>query len=703
MSVSGVGPFAYQWRKNGSGIVGATESTFTLPAVQSADAGLYSVVVSNVSGAVTSLEALLTVSAPPPPTRPVISAHPANKSVLIGQVATFSVSATGQGTLTYQWSKNGVTLSGATQSTYAIASAQLSDAGDYTVVVVNEGGFVQSNTATLTVRTAFTPTGPTIILQPFSQTTTLTGTVTFSVTATSDTPVSYQWIKDGAPIAQATSASLTIRDARFLDAGSYAVFITNAHGVTVSDFVTLTVNPIPASIAPSLATQPGSQEVQAGANVTFSVVAHGSAPLSYQWRKNGLTIAGATQAVFSLNGVQPNDAGTYSVIVTNPVGAAISANAILSVAATPAMNAPVFTSQPQSRTVVVNDPVTLSVSVQGTAPFTYQWKKDSVAIAGATTASYTIASAQLTHAGVYTVSVSNPGGTAQSAPAVLTVNPPSPANAPTIITHPASQVVNSGTAVVLSVVAQGSGSLTYQWRKNGVSLPGANAPTFTLASSQTSDSGIYSVVVVNQAGSTASNNATLQVNATSTIVAPSIASQPQAVSATVGGNASFTVTAAGSVPMSFAWMKDGVEIAGAVQPTLVLSNLQLSDRGHYTVIVRNAGGIVTSAQALLTVTPAPTLGVPTILAHPVPQTVNAGDPAVFSVTAQGNMPLSYQWRQNGVPIAGATQSSFKLNSVGLVDAGRYSVVVTNSVGASLSREAVLTVLNAPTPPLPQTA
>ena len=149
VTASGVGPFAYQWKKNGENIAGATGATLTLANVTSADAASYSVVVTNSAGSATSNAATLTVTAAA--TAPSITTQPSSSSVISGSAASFSVAASGTATLTYQWRKDGTAISGATSSTYSISSTATSDAGSYTVVVTNSAGSATSNAATLTV------------------------------------------------------------------------------------------------------------------------------------------------------------------------------------------------------------------------------------------------------------------------------------------------------------------------------------------------------------------------------------------------------------------------------------------------------------------------------------------------------------------------------------------------------------------------
>jgi len=149
VTATGDPPLNYQWRKNGVDILGATSSSYTTPATVDADNGsLFSVVVSNGGGSVTSNNATLTVRTPP-----TITIQPADRTVSAGQRARFSVTATGTTPLRYQWTKNGVNISGATKASYATPPTTVEDNGAlFAVTVSNLAGSVTSNNAILTVQ-----------------------------------------------------------------------------------------------------------------------------------------------------------------------------------------------------------------------------------------------------------------------------------------------------------------------------------------------------------------------------------------------------------------------------------------------------------------------------------------------------------------------------------------------------------------------
>jgi hypothetical protein len=173
------------------------------------------------------------------------------------------------------------------------------------------------------------------------------------------------------------------------------------------------------AVAPSITTQPAAQSVAVGASASFSVVATGSGQLAYQWRKDGTALSGATSATYAIAAVATSQAGSYDVVVSNSAGSVTSSAATLTV--TGGTTAPAIVTSPVSQSVALGTSVTFSVTASGAAPLSYQWRKNSTAISGATSASYTISSAAATDAGNYDVVVSNSAGSATSAVASLTV------------------------------------------------------------------------------------------------------------------------------------------------------------------------------------------------------------------------------------------------------------------------------------------
>jgi Ig-like domain-containing protein len=263
--------------------------------------------------------------------------------------------------------------------------------------------------------------------------------------------------------------------------------------------------------APSITTQPANQTVTAGQMATFNVIATGTAPLSYQWRKSSTNISGATAASYTTLATTTSDnSAKFDVVITNNVSSVTSTQAILTVNAAPV--APSITTQPANQTVTAGQTATFSVVATGAAPLSYQWRKNSSNIVGATAANYTTpATTAADNNATFDVVVTNSVSGVTSSPATLTVN--SLPAAPTITTPPANQTVTAGQTATFSVVATGTAPLTYQWQKNGSDITSATSPSYTTPVNTTADSGeLFRVVVSNAAGNVTSSSATLTVN-----------------------------------------------------------------------------------------------------------------------------------------------------------------------------------------------
>jgi hypothetical protein len=202
----------------------------------------------------------------------------------------------------------------------------------------------------------------------------------------------------------------------------------------------------PAGFAPVINVQPADATVTNGTPIILSLSASGTQPLGFQWFKNGAIIPGATGIIFSISGAQSGDEGNYSAVVTNNAGTAASSIAVVRVVVPPSI-----ATQPASQPAVVGSNVQLSVGVNGTAPFRFQWRKAGALIAGATDSALALNAVQLADAGAYSVTVSNPAGLTNSAAATLTVVPPGPAsrlsNLSVRTTLIAGQIVIVGIAV----------------------------------------------------------------------------------------------------------------------------------------------------------------------------------------------------------------------------------------------------------------
>ena len=208
---------------------------------------------------------------------------------------------------------------------------------------------------------------------------------------------------------------------------------------------------------------------------------------------------------------------------------------------------------------------------------------------GATAATLSFPGVQLSQAGSYSVAVFNGGGSAFSTTAVVTVRP-----LPVIVQHPVSQNVQPGTNFTLSVLATGTGPLTYQWRFNGSAIAGATGSSLSYPNAQLeTHSGSYDVLVTDNTGTRLSQAATLIV-----LARPVITNQPVASTVLQGQTARFSVVAGPIhplLPLYYRWLRNGSLYVSNNFPDLVITNAQ--SNGTFRVIVGNLAGTANSVPA----------------------------------------------------------------------------------------------------------
>jgi len=444
---------------------------------------------------------------------PTITTHPANAAAPALGSATFTVVAAGIPSPSYQWQRqpagsftfsnlvNDTTYSGVGTATLTVGNVLTAYSGDQFRVIVSNGinPSATSNAATLSIGEApvFTSAATATFKAGEMGNFTVTASGTPAATFTGTDLPSWLTLSTGGLLSGIPPESAV---------GNVAFTVNATNGVTVTQSFTLTVTP--AIVAPTISSQPANIAVNQGDTASFSVTAIGTAPIAYQWRRNGTAIGGATAASLSLANVQPSVAGTYSVTVTNTAGSVTSSGATLTV-----NTAPVFTAQPQSQTALAGSVVTFAVSAGGGTSFSYQWRKNGVAIVGATSASLTLTGVTVADAGNYDVLVGNSLGTVTSSLAQLTIV--ATASGPVITAQPASRSVLAGSGTVLAVGATGAPAPTYQWRKDGTPIAGAVSSTYALSGVGSGAAGRYDVIVSNSAGSVLSSGAVVTVLARS--------------------------------------------------------------------------------------------------------------------------------------------------------------------------------------------
>ena len=395
----------------------------------------------------------------------------------------------------------------------------------------------------------------------------------------------------------------------------------NTTAPATNDFQEVTITVSSAPIAPSVATEPQGQSVFEGQNATFTVVPNGTLPLSYQWYDNTSSpIANATNSTLALTNVHLADAGGYSVLLSNPYGAVTSAPGQLTVG----LAAPSISTQPQNLTVIPGQFATFSVTASGSQPLIYQWYYNAnTLLVGPTGPILILTNVQPSDAGSYSVVVSNTAGSVTSSNAVLTVNT-NPA-APLFITQPTSLHIYAGDTATFTAAAVGTQPITYQWNKNTVPIPGANASALTLTNVQPSDAGTYTVVASNSVSTTASTNAVLTVTLKSPPLLPNIPTNQ------------FNIT-------NFGALGDGVSNnATAIQSTINAA----AAAGGGTVEIPSAGTLSTY------------LSGPIVLSNNVNLEIDSG--AMLQMLTRSNWPGATTF------ISGTTLHDVEISGLGTID------------------------------------
>ena len=554
------------------------------------------------------------------PQPPLIISQPGNQTVKVGQTATFSVTATGTGPLTYQWYVNGVPISGATSSTYTTPPTTAGQSGSvYTVTVSNPVGSVTSNGATLTVQVIPPVAGS---LVPSNATPPYNSPVMLIPTFSGGTAVIGSMGVGSSDITASAASGGSYPTPALTSAKTYTLTVTSPQGTVVS--TTCVVTPTPVTITPIV---PANQTTAPG-QLTFSATASGGLT-------NGLTWTASTGTFSGNVWTSPTAPGTYTITATSVDEPSVF------VTTTSTISGPTITTQPVSQHVCTGSNIVLSVTASYAA--TYQWNFNGTPIPGATSSTYTISTAAAGNAGNYTVTVTNGAASVTSAVATIAVGSQ-------ITSNPASVTILPTQTASFSVVAQGLSPFTYQWFQipsgsaTGSAIPGATSNIYTTPPVDTTYNGAqYYATVTDSCGTTplTSTNATLTV--TTGNASPTIITQPVGASVAPGGTTTFNVVASGTPALSYQWyvipagQTTGTAVAGATSDSYTVPSSATAigdDQNQYYVVVTNAYGQAVSQPATLAVGS----GI-LITQQPVTQYVNVGSPATYQVTAVSNLPL----------------------------------------------------------------
>jgi hypothetical protein len=697
VEASGSTPLSYEWRRNGVLVfTNTTNNRLEFTSARFVDAGTYTVTARNVAGAATSAPFEITVvaAAAPAVTRPLY-----DQTVVSGSTPLLSIEVTGTPPLSFVWRKDGVEIARTSQpalslSTLNLAPAQL--AGRYTVTVSNSLGSAESAPGTLTV---LAPAAPVIVRHPIGVRLAEGAVDHLDAQIDGPPPLQYQWFKDGIALSGATAESFYRNPWRAADSGSYTLRVANDAGEVTSEPARVVVVAPTAGTPPQFALHPAPHTMAVGEDTALSarVANWNDATLQYQWLRDGVAIPGATTQDLVLKGITLAQAGSYACRATTGGGTAMSRAATITVTATPVEG---WFRHPASVSPAVGE----SVEFSGIPKFPdttgrsyritwYRTNPDRLITNALST--YSIGSVTEQDAGGYFAllevfdAASRLIASYRSEEAQLEIRS---AGAPVIARQPESwtlyeDATQSGPVFQCWTTTQGT--VRYQWRLNGVNIPGATNNTYAAPARSSAFAGAYTVALSNASGTTISDPGRLTLRpATDTY----ISAQPASRQALL--NAQFTLSATLQSPYTPAmqWYKDGAPIAGATGNAYVVSALRPEDEGSYHVVFTVPGGTFTSQDARVSLLPQPTI--PVVVESPLNTVVRPGGTTALAAGVSGKPPLTYAWYKDGQPVAGGTNAVLAWDGATMADAGRYHVVVSNSFGSATSADATLTVTSA---------
>jgi predicted outer membrane repeat protein/parallel beta-helix repeat protein len=379
-----------------------TNNILNINGITQNDEGIYYCLTSNVCGSLSSNEMNLNVKS-----LPNIDSASTSQSLCVGSNALFMVTASGTGSISYQWYKGAQAIPGAISSVLQLNNIQTADQAQYNCRVSNECGYINSTDVTLNVLSPISVTA-----QSGNMTACAATTANFSLTASGSTPISYQWYGPAGSISGATNNSYTTPSLTMSGQGNYYCVATNACGSVQTSNVLLNINS-----APVISQQPSNTMSCVGQSTVFSVVPSGVQTYSYQWYKNAQPITGAINNVFLINSTTLNDSANYYCVVTNQCGNTTSSSALLTVK-TPIT----IISQSADSSRCVGGQMTFSLNATGSSPITYQWYRNNYLLPGVTSSTYSLNNISMPNAGYYHAFATNACGIVSTTYKTLTVH-----------------------------------------------------------------------------------------------------------------------------------------------------------------------------------------------------------------------------------------------------------------------------------------
>ena len=571
-------------------------------------------------------------------TAPANITQPTNQTAAVGDTATFNVTAGGAAPLSYQWNFNGTNIAGATNATLILTNVQLTQAGNYAVLVTNIYGAAASSNAVLSVFVPAIP--PAILSQTPNQVVLLGNTATFSVNVSGSDPLSYFWSRNGVLIPGATNASYAFYNAQLADSGSkFSCVVTNAYGSASSTNVSLKVIDTMAN------------DLCSGA-IVINTGSYTNVQSTLKASSYGDPVPDCVSG-FGHGVWYQFTAPVTGQLIVDTFGSDFDTGLAIYTGSCDSLT------QVQCSDDVIGVGVTSQVTMPTTAGTTY------IILAG--------------------------GYGSDSGNLVLHLNHLTP---PAFVMQPTNTSVVVSSNASFTATLAGTLPMSLQWYFNdapladGGRISGSTNSTLNIANVQTNDGGNYFLIASNVVGVTTSSVVVL----TPVILPPVFVQTPASQAVGVGSNANFAAVVSGTSPFSYQWdrngyilVDDGIHITGSTTSSLSISNLSTADAGNYTLTVTNQSGSASAMAVLVVMTP------PAFTSQPVGRSVPPGLPTTFNASASGIPAPYYQWQLNGTNISSwSPAGSFSIGAVNTNDLGAYQVIAQNSMGSATSTVAQLT-------------
>ncbi|MBN1184080.1 MAG: immunoglobulin domain-containing protein, partial [Bacteroidales bacterium] len=473
-----------------------------------------------------------------------------------------------------------------------------------------------------------------------------------------DNTATFQWQKDGNDISGATDDTLIIAEVTESDQGSYTCDVSNGYGTNTSSGANLFVKNKSKILA-----NPESRFITEGSQLSIEVAVTGTEPITYEWYANDTLIPAFTTALLQFAEFDTTNEGNYKLYTSNQCG--IDSTNVIGLYVLPTTSI-----QNNDTLFCEGDAATLFTYTGFDA--SYQWRKNGINLTGETTAYLNFDSILVNDEGNYTCFIAGDYGNIVTNPIFITVN-----EAPDIISQPASQLVDSLSSFTITVEANGTKPLQYQWYKDGDPLLLENSNELQFVGFRAIiDEGIYTCAVQNGCDTDTTSEAAFYI-------------KPKVIIQTENGlpilciGDSLRLSVIVNYSASYQWRRNGVDLSGETSSSIYIDSIETSEAGSYTCYVVGNYSNVETSPVYIFVSEAPN-----IVSEPVSQWIDSSSSFTVNVGANGTNPIIYQWYKDGIPIL--LENSNQLKFAGfrpVIDEGVYNCIVQNGCGVDSTSEA----------------